>query len=160
MSPRAAWRLEALGFGPVYDYTAGKADWLAAGLPTEGRRTAAPRVSLVMDTDVPVCSPDELVSAALERARAVGWGICVVLSEAGVVQGRVTLAETVPAGARVVDAMEPGPATVRANEDLAGALERMRKRRVATLLVTTPHGQLLGALRQPVAEERDETSPR
>ncbi|HEV8275933.1 MAG TPA: rhodanese-like domain-containing protein [Streptosporangiaceae bacterium] len=36
MSPRAAWRLEAAGFGPVYDYAAGKADWLAADLPFEG----------------------------------------------------------------------------------------------------------------------------
>ncbi len=36
MSPRAAWRLEATGFGPVYDYAAGKADWLAADLPFEG----------------------------------------------------------------------------------------------------------------------------
>ncbi len=34
MSPRAAWRLEAAGFGPVYDYVAGKADWLAADLPS------------------------------------------------------------------------------------------------------------------------------
>ena len=32
MSPRAAWRLESLGFSHVYDYVAGKIDWLAAGL--------------------------------------------------------------------------------------------------------------------------------
>ena len=36
MSPRAAWRLEAAGFGPVYDYAAGKTDWLAADLLFEG----------------------------------------------------------------------------------------------------------------------------
>jgi rhodanese-related sulfurtransferase len=36
MSPRAAWRLEAAGFSPVYEYAAGKADWLAADLPFEG----------------------------------------------------------------------------------------------------------------------------
>ena len=36
MSPRAAWRLEATGFGPVYDYAAGKTDWLAYDLPFEG----------------------------------------------------------------------------------------------------------------------------
>jgi hypothetical protein len=35
MSPRAAWRLEAAGFGPVYDYAAGKMDWPAADLPYE-----------------------------------------------------------------------------------------------------------------------------
>ena len=36
MSPRAAWRLESLGFSKVYDYVEGKADWAVAGLPREG----------------------------------------------------------------------------------------------------------------------------
>jgi hypothetical protein len=31
MSSRAASRLEALGFGQVYDYVAGKADWGSFG---------------------------------------------------------------------------------------------------------------------------------
>ncbi len=31
MSPRAACRLETLGFAQVFDYTAGKAEWLAYG---------------------------------------------------------------------------------------------------------------------------------
>ena len=44
MSPRAAWRLERLGFTEVYDYAAGKVDWMAAGLPTEGNGTHPPRV--------------------------------------------------------------------------------------------------------------------
>ena len=43
MSPRAAWRLKAAGFGPVYDYAAGKADWLAAGLPFQGTAKLAER---------------------------------------------------------------------------------------------------------------------
>ena len=34
-SPRAARRLEALGYGNVYDYEEGKQDWIGAGLPTE-----------------------------------------------------------------------------------------------------------------------------
>ncbi|HEV2743112.1 MAG TPA: rhodanese-like domain-containing protein [Rubrobacter sp.] len=34
-SPRAARRLEALGYGNVYDYEEGKQDWIEAGLPTE-----------------------------------------------------------------------------------------------------------------------------
>ena len=36
MSPRAACRLDALGFNQVYDYTLGFADWKAAGEPIEG----------------------------------------------------------------------------------------------------------------------------
>ncbi len=43
MSPRAAWRLESLGFHDVYDYVDGKLDWMAAGLPTEGTNAEHPR---------------------------------------------------------------------------------------------------------------------
>jgi hypothetical protein len=43
MSPRAACRLETLGFPEVHDYVAGKADWLAHGRPTEGAQAAVPR---------------------------------------------------------------------------------------------------------------------
>ena len=34
-SPQAARRLEALGYGNVYDYEEGKQDWIEARLPTE-----------------------------------------------------------------------------------------------------------------------------
>lgn len=43
MSPRAACRLEQLGFAEVYDYTTGKADWLAHGLDTEGEQAVVLR---------------------------------------------------------------------------------------------------------------------
>ena len=36
MSPRAACRLETLGFEHVFDYVPGKMDWLARNLPVEG----------------------------------------------------------------------------------------------------------------------------
>ena len=37
MAPRAAARLESLGFEKVFEYRAGKLDWLAAGNPMELR---------------------------------------------------------------------------------------------------------------------------
>ena len=40
MSPRAACRLETLGFASVDDYVGGKEDWLAHELPTEGELAA------------------------------------------------------------------------------------------------------------------------
>ncbi len=43
MSPRAAWRLETLSFGDVYDYVGSKMDWIGAGLPFEGDAAAKPR---------------------------------------------------------------------------------------------------------------------
>jgi hypothetical protein len=41
MSPRAASRLEGLGFSKVYDYPPGKAGWSASGFPTEGTQANA-----------------------------------------------------------------------------------------------------------------------
>jgi hypothetical protein len=57
MSPRAAARLEALGFTQVYDYVAGNADWGSFGLPLEGRRSSSTRVGAHVRTDVPACGP-------------------------------------------------------------------------------------------------------
>jgi len=65
MSPRAASRLESLGFEDVWDYTAGKAEWSAFGLPMAGRQVAV--VADAMRPDVPSCGLLEPVSVALER---------------------------------------------------------------------------------------------
>jgi|SRR5438105_3372114 len=148
MSPRAAWRLESFGFGQVHDYTGGKVDWLAAGLPTEGPGPGTMRVTLVMDRDVPTCAPDDALEPVVEGTRAAGWEVCVVLNDHGVVQGRLRPSKiTGSATGDVADVMEPGPATVRAHEDVVQALGRMEKRGVTSLLVTTPEGRLLGVLR-------------
>src|SRR5207249_889428 len=45
MSPRAAWRLESLGFTEVYEYSAGKSDWGAYGLPLEGKAIGSDRLA-------------------------------------------------------------------------------------------------------------------
>ena len=57
MSPRAAWRLESIGFTRVYDYVAGKADWGSFGLPLEG--TKGPRAGEYVRADVPTCRLEE-----------------------------------------------------------------------------------------------------
>src|SRR5258708_26465448 len=59
MSPRAAWRLESLGFRNVHDYKPGKLDWMAAGLPTEGAHTSKRRAGDLAKKDVPTCTMDE-----------------------------------------------------------------------------------------------------
>jgi CBS domain-containing protein len=150
MSPRAAWRLEALGFPAVYDYTAGKVDWLAAGHSTEGPGPPTPRVLSAMQTDVPVCRLDESAGQAVTNASAGGWPVCVVVNSVGVVAGRLRVDKVAPEDPRrCEDAMESGPATIRAHDDLAETRARMTDRHVAVLLVTTPEGTLLGALRAP-----------
>jgi hypothetical protein len=87
MSPRAAWRLEQLGFAHVYDYTAGKVDWLAAGEPSEGEGHPAARVLAALETAVPVCRLGDEAETAVAAAAAGG--------------GRCAWSSTSPASSRV-----------------------------------------------------------
>lgn len=147
MSPRAACRLETLGFSAVYDYTGGKADWLGAGLPTEGPGATRLRPGAIARTDVPTCGLTETVAAARSRVETSGEDRCVVLSDTGVVLGTIDDSTLTGDGERPAgDAMRPGPATVRANEDLRALLGRMRNREVRAILVTDPDGRLIGSL--------------
>jgi hypothetical protein len=148
MSPRAAWRLEQLGLKHVYDYSAGKIDWIAAGWPTEGPGPAEPRVLTAIDRNVPTCPLDEEVRTARRRlGPETTW--CVVVNNRGVVAGRLEHLDTAePEDSRQASqAMRPGPTTIRPSENLAEVRGRMRARRASELLVTTPGGELLGFLR-------------
>src|SRR6266511_6464404 len=87
MSPRAAARLESLGFTDDYDYVAGKADWGAAALPLEG--TAGPWVGGLARREVPTCRLHEPLARIGERVRASGFETCIVVDEQGVVLGRL-----------------------------------------------------------------------
>jgi CBS domain-containing protein len=153
MSARAAWRLEALGFARVYRYAAGKADWLAAGLPTEGAEATTLRAGAVARTDVPTCSPGERADQAAGRTRRAGWDSCIVVNAQRVVVGRLRRDALDAAGeATVEQVMEEGPTTIRASEELAELVQRMRNRNVPAIVVTDPDGRLLGILQRTDAE--------
>src|SRR5438105_13462088 len=108
MSPRAAWRLERLGFDPVYDYTAGKVDGIAAGWPTE-RATGGERRALeAADRDPPTCAPTARAGDLPPTGPSA-----IVVNDAGVVLGRVdTTAAAAEPDATAEEIMQPGPATV------------------------------------------------
>lgn len=158
MSPRAAWRLESLGFAQVYEYAAGLADWLAFGLPTEGHDVDQPRVGQIARRDAPVCALGDRIGDVRDRARAAGWDECLVLNDERVVLGRLRAAAL--AGdpeAIAADVMEPGPTTVRPDERLTTLWPRMRERHVGRIIVTTPDGRLVGvAEREAIERERVE----
>jgi len=65
----------------VYRYQAGKADWLGAGLPREGRESTRPRVGDVAGRNVATCRLGEPVNAVRERAREGGWTASVVVDD-------------------------------------------------------------------------------
>src|SRR2546426_8658932 len=102
MSPRAAWRLESLGFPEVYEYRGGKADWLAAGLPTEGTGSRKPRVLEFVRRDVPTCRLGETVADAAARATAAGSDVCMVVNEQDILLGRLDPKELQSDGALLV----------------------------------------------------------
>jgi len=143
MAPRAACRLEALGFSDVLVYRGGKSDWSAAGLTTEGAEIEL-RAGAVMHPAA-TCSPTDLIGDVREES--------VVIDDDGVVVGRVGAEELDhEPDRRVEDVMKPGPTTVRANEPLQALVERMAKSDVPSILVSDPEGVLLGKLERTDAE--------
>lgn len=154
MQARAAWRLEGLGFSRVYRYAPGKADWMAAGLPTVGTNATTLRAGTVARRDVPTCSPDDTVAEAARRAELAGFDVCVVVNSEGVVLGRLKGEALQQAPhALVEEVMDDGPVTVRANDDLETLAQRLHKRNVDSILVTDPDGRLIGLLRRVDADD-------
>ncbi len=155
MSPRAAWRLESLGFTKVFHYVAGKADWSASGLPLEGRLASLPTAGGVARRGVLTCRLTDRVGEVRERMATVGDSACVVLNDEGIVMGRLRQKDlNADAEATAESVMESGPTTVRPDLPLADIVERMQRRGVGSVLVTTPDGRLSGILYRRHAEAR------
>ncbi len=153
MSPRAAARLESLGFGRVYDYVAGKADWGSSGLPLEGAEGSETRAGAHVRTDVPNCRADDRLQDVCEHLDESGWDTCFVLDERGVVLGRIgRRAIRGRADSSAEEAMTPGPSTIRPSARLRNVVERMRTQNLKTLPVTSSDGRLIGLLTRHDAE--------
>ncbi len=153
MSPRAAARLESLGFEQVYDYVAGKADWGSSGLPLEGAEGSETRAGAHVRTDVPNCRLEDGLQEVCERLDESGWDTCFVLDERGVVLGRIGRRairgrKDVPAE----KAMTPGPSTIRPSARLRDVVERMQRQNLTSLPVTTSDGTFVGLLTRGDAE--------
>jgi CBS domain-containing protein len=154
MSPRAAWRLESLGFTEVYDYAAGKADWAAAGLPVEGKATEAARIGEVARRDVPTCELRERIGDVRERVRAAGWDTCLVVNEERVVLGRLFRTELEgEADASAETVMRSGPSTFRPNVTVEEMTRFMGERGFSTAVVTTSDGRLVGLFQWEASAE-------
>ncbi|MCH8284687.1 MAG: CBS domain-containing protein [Chloroflexi bacterium] len=153
MSPRAAWRLESLGFSKVYEYVEGKADWAVAGLPREGGKAGFNRAIDVVRRDVPTCRLNVLLKDAGGRIQVGGKDMCLVVNDEGILLGRLRGAvfERDPE-TPIEEIMESGPTTIRPDTMLQDICERMEKRRVDSVLVATETGHLIGILYRADAE--------
>ena len=170
MSPRAACRLESLGFTQVYDYTTGLADWTANGLPTEGKKVGVVREGVVcrdalrardaVRTDTVTCRLSDTIGHVNDRLKAAGQRQCIVTSEDGVVLGRLRSRQLEgDPDALVEAAMESGPLTIRPDVSLAEFTEHISAKNVGSVLVTTSTGHLIGVLYRTDAEEKLRMAP-
>jgi len=145
MSPRAAWRLETLGFMNVYDYKDGKLDWMAAGFPMEGTNAERPRAADVARKDVVTCRLDERLGDVSARAAAAGWEAAVVVNEERVVLGLLRKKELAgEPGQPVEGAMRPGPSTFRRYVAITEMAAFMTDHNLDSSPITTSDGRLTG----------------
>jgi len=149
MSPRAAWRLETLGFKDVYDYVDGKKDWFESGLPLEGEVATATWLGQRARREVPVGRMADTIGELAARARSAGWDQAVITNEAGTVLGWLD-SESLSAAptSRAEDAMLEGPVTFRPSKTLEETAAWMDENRINSVLVTSPDGVLIGVARR------------
>ncbi|MGI5287310.1 rhodanese-like domain-containing protein [Nonomuraea polychroma] len=158
LSPRAAHRLERLGFGEVHDYGAGKMDWLAADLPYEGE---AHLVSQNVRRDPVTAGLDDPLEELTERILGDPAGLAVVVDADDVVQGVVGPRELKGAdmAGTAEQAMRVGVTTVRPSEQLEPLIQRMDRAKVDHVVVTQADGTLVGLFGlgdvRPQASESD-----
>ena len=128
---------------------AGELDWLAAGLPTEGRNASRPRAGEVAQRDVPTCLLDESIGEVRERVRAAGWNACVVVNDQRVVLGLLR-AEELRRGQdeSIEQMMRPGPSTFRPHVPIEELAHHMIHHDLPASPVTTSDGRLVGLLRR------------
>src|SRR5712692_6987760 len=149
MSPRAAWRLESLGFTEVYDYAVGRLDWMDAGLPTEGTNTKHPQAGDLARKDTPTCKVEEQLSAVRDRVHALGWDAVVVVNEERVVFGLLRAKELALDGDQLIaEAMRPGPSTFRPYVLAEEMAHSMVAHKLESSPITTSDGRLVGLLLQ------------
>jgi CBS domain-containing protein len=155
MSPRAAWQLEAMRYSDVYDFGGGKIEWIVHGLPTEGTGPHHAVVGEVADRDAVIaCPAGTAVEETAGQLESVPHDYCVVVNDRDIVLGRMRKKNVAgQAGVSVEEVMEPGPSTVRPSEPAKGLLERMKKRGVPAVIVTTAKGRLVGVVTQGRLED-------
>ena len=128
---------------------AGELDWLAAGLPTEGRNADRPRAGDVARRDAPTCRLDEPIGQVRARMQAAGWDACVVVNDERVVLGLLR-AEELRRGQDepIEQVMRPGPSTFRPHVPIEELAHHMIHHDLLSSPVTTSDGRLVGLLRR------------
>jgi rhodanese-related sulfurtransferase len=157
MSPRAACRLATLGFTRVYDYAAGKVDWLGHGLPAEGAHSGLPTAGSLARQDAATCELESPAARTLDAIADSPYGFALVLGAGGVLLGRArrSALDGLAGDDPIEPIIEPGPSTIRPHLTLDELRRRLRSSDVHNLLVTRPDGSLLGVVRRDDVTQDD-----
>ena len=128
----------------------GKIEWISHGLPLEGTGPHFAVAGEIADRDaVLACRIGDRLVAVARTLDAVAHDYCVVLNDHDIVLGRIRKTNLGgPDETTIEHVMEPGPTTVRASEPAKDLLERMRKKKVPAVIVTTNKGRLMGTVTQ------------
>jgi hypothetical protein len=145
---------QAIGFEAVYDYVAGKADWLAHNRPVEGDRADTPTAGRVARGDVVTCRLEDPIGAVRERIERSPHGFGLVTTPGGVVLGRLWRdALDGDAGEPAERVMQPGPSNVRPDVPAPALAKRLAEHRLEAAIVTTPEGILIGVASREALED-------
>jgi CBS domain-containing protein len=112
------------------------------------RPAQRPRIGARARSDTPTCGLLERLGDVRDRVTSSGWDECVVVNDERIVLGILDprpLASGDPDGV-VETVMRPGPTTFRPSVMVDELVAHMREHRVDRTLVTTPQGQLIGAV--------------
>ena len=132
---------------------AGKVDWQASSLPTEGKRAGIPRVGERVRRDVSTCRLTDRLGEVAKHVRAAGWDGCVVVNEQRVVLGLIHGQALDGSPQQLVEeVMEPGPSTFRPDVTFEEMTAYMQQRQLDSVLITTADGKLVGILQRMATE--------
>ena len=127
----------------------GKADWLARALPREGAKAAERRAVDFARQDVVTCHLQDRVGAIRAQVEASPYGFAFVVSDGGVLLGRLRKAALEGYAADTAESvMEAGPSTVRADLAPARLRERLERGNLSTAVISDPDGRLLGVVQR------------
>jgi Mg/Co/Ni transporter MgtE len=116
------------------------------GWPRESSATAAPNAGEAARKRTPTCKLDDVVGVVRDQVLDAGRDLCIVVNDAGIVEGRLRGDALLKSELEAEEAMEVGPTTIRPSESLEPLVARMRKRGVKTIVVTDAKGHLVGIL--------------
>lgn len=129
----------------MYDYLAGKLDWLAYGLPVERSDPVALTILDQLYRNVPTARITETVGEFRSRLKDRGKFPIPVVNDQNILLGLIdTPFKDIDPTTPISELMNPGPMTVRPFVTIASAEDRLTKQHLEAALVTSSDGKLMG----------------